>query len=590
MEAVMKRYLLVVLLALTPLFFGLQTAFSQADTDSRGNAAPGEALPEELEDLDIKDYYIGSEAEPVGLIQTVTGHVVVLHGDTNEAYFAAKGDAIFRQDVFFTLEDSRCRIKFSTEDVITVAEDSQISIDEFVDDRDMEKKESTISMLKGKAMFYVVPLFRYKDTSTSVETPTAVCGVRGTKFGVGVREDTQTVVYGFEGDVEVYSPVDGTTQTVGEGQNLQLTLVGAGDVQDTSFGAAEQFMSDTEAPVPAKEEAGEGDEGVGEQAEVAEDKEEAAEEEESTEEEKAVEGNESPKEDDPLIILIMPPETPDEQNKKRIEDQAPTDPWPTRHFGYFSGMLTMANGTKTFKHLYLSDSLQDGDSGSATARDQLPDPDLIMQVDGSQDHNDPKITMLDIETDTIISGAFPFIMQHGDLGHNAYMEWGYWTQTQEMPGISATKYVFDNRGYYVFGDYTKYDQMCMLASNNVSGTYSGGAHGTYWTDTGGENMLGVFRADVNFASGSISSFRVDVSGPSHSVLIDGVSGSFTTGSQFELNPGTGTWRIGGSDADTGAKEAYGSVYGPNGEAIGGVWKLDNNANGAHATGMFQGTR
>ncbi len=80
----MKRYLLVLLLALTPLFFGLQTAFSQADTDSRGNAAPGEALPEELEDLDIRDYYIGSEAEPVGLIQTVTGYVVVVHVDTND--------------------------------------------------------------------------------------------------------------------------------------------------------------------------------------------------------------------------------------------------------------------------------------------------------------------------------------------------------------------------------------------------------------------------------------------------------------------------------------------------------------------------
>ena len=92
----MKRYIFVALALITLLFFGFQTTFCHADTDTRGNAAPIKALPEDLKGLDVKDYFIASKAEPVGLIQTVIGHVVVLHGETNEAYFAAQGDAVFQ--------------------------------------------------------------------------------------------------------------------------------------------------------------------------------------------------------------------------------------------------------------------------------------------------------------------------------------------------------------------------------------------------------------------------------------------------------------------------------------------------------------
>ena len=42
-------------------------------------------------------------------------------------------------------------------------------------------------MLRGKVMFYAVRLFKYRTASMSVKTPTAVVGVRGTKFGVEVR-------------------------------------------------------------------------------------------------------------------------------------------------------------------------------------------------------------------------------------------------------------------------------------------------------------------------------------------------------------------------------------------------------------------
>jgi len=278
----MKRYIFVALAATTLVFFGFQTAFCQTNTNARGSVVPVEDLPEDLEDLDIKDYFIDLKAEPVGLIQTVTGHVVVLHEKTNEAYFAVQGDVVFQHDALFTLEESRCRVRFISEDVITMGEDARIGIDEVVDDQELQEKKSNFSMARGKAMFYVLRLFRHKNIEASVKTKTAVAGVRGTKFGVEVRKasgrlaqseplyiadasdsgflylaqanpnNTETVVHGFEGTLDVYSPIDGTTQRVSEGQSLLMTMVGAGMVGPTDIAIAQQFMSETDVPTPGE--------------------------------------------------------------------------------------------------------------------------------------------------------------------------------------------------------------------------------------------------------------------------------------------------------------------------------------------------
>ena len=79
---------------------------------------------------------------------------------------------------------------------------------------------------------------------------------------------------------------------------------------------------------------------------------------------------------------------------------------------------------------------------------------------------------------------------------------------------------------------------------------------------------------MNFDSASISNFNISVSGGGHSASITGASGNFLPGStqsQFEINEGTGSWEIDGNSADH--KEAQGSLFGPNGEEIGGVYGM-----------------
>ena len=103
-------------------------------------------------------------------------------------------------------------------------------------------------------------------------------------------------------------------------------------------------------------------------------------------------------------------------------------------------------------------------------------------------------------------------------------------------------------------------------------------------------MTGEFSCIVNFNTDKISDFRVDVSGNGHSASINGASGSFSS-SQFEIDANTGTWKVDTATYGTSDdKKAYGSLYGPNGQHIGGVWGMINSDYKDGVPGIFQGTR
>lgn len=471
-----------------------------------------------------------------------------------------------------------------------MGDNARLGLEEYIDNRKLKKKTSIFSMLRGKAMFYAVRLFKYRISVNTVKTPTAIVGVRGTKFGVEVRREGNnsaasrpvylaaaagrglqhlwaqgppagvvTVAHCFTGAIDMTALADNTTQTLHENESRAASSERGEDVLPTPPDVAQQFESATEAPDPGATEGGD---------------------------------KESQQQAPAPSPVIKSPEYPP-TNLDPPDQVNPINQVAGRR-GYFSGMLTKDTmGSKSFAYLYLSQSLQYAESQPAKAHDALIGKDLVVQdIDQT---GTPQMTALGIPTPHSVSG-FPYPIQSGDLGSNAYMEWGYWTQTQAMPGSDGNNYYFDNHGYWIFGDVTPESTMNLLNASNMSGTYSGTAYGTYWTDAGGADMSGSFNAEINFgAAVPITNFAINVSGNGHAVVISGAEGQFTdpdNPSHFVVPSGgaTGTWQIDGVNADAGTytRNAYGSVYGPNGEAVGGVWKID--ASGDYATGIFQGVK
>ncbi|MBW1699068.1 MAG: FecR domain-containing protein [Deltaproteobacteria bacterium] len=615
-----RKFILVACICL----FVVGPVFSQQPT--RPSIGPEVELPEELRQLVIYEEFIPCDEEQIGIIQTVLGHVVVFHGDNNLAFIAASGDPLYKRDVVFTLADSRCRIRFSTEDLITLGENTRIGIERFVDDETRGEKSSIISMLRGKAMFYVFRLFKYGKIDSSVNTPTAIIGVRGTKFGTEVRpsgesraqtqpgyltdasatdhlvqlpkesRETETIVHCFEGTLDVFSTADRVTQLVMKGQSLEVTSLGAGDIQITPPEVARQFMLDTEVPEPggeaANEDASSGPEASSESSEGKKQQAEAT-------------GLETQEQTDTTTAFATQ-DAIQTQTVQRVEDQAAAK---GDAIGYITAMLTRLSGDeKVFHHLYISDESQDFRPGAVVrAKDKLGrgeiDTPLLLEGEGTKDEKEepetdktPQLKTVEISYNNkreTINGPFKVIEQM--LQKDEFMEWGYWTQPQAMASSSGTNFLIDNRGYYISGKVTTEVEMSALQANQIKGEYRGGAYGTYWTDTGGINMEGSFSAQVDFGQKLISDFNVSVSGQGHNVTIKGAEGVFSgQTSQFAINPATpgSVWQIDGMDAHPAAKEAYGSIYGPNGEKMGGVWKLDTplGEGEAHATGIFEGSR
>ena len=202
---------------------------------AQGTTLSPEALPDELKDLVIQENYVSSPFRRTGVIHALKGSVVVIHRATKEAYFGKEGDYVHENDTLRTLTESRCRIRFLNEDVITMGPDTDFTLEEYQDQKEEGMKSSLFSMVKGKAMFYAMRLFSYKESRFRVKTPTAVVGVRGTKFGVHVfleEEMMSNIGLRLADKGRKIGPY--LAQAGSERKDRYVTIVAAGDGQPTS--------------------------------------------------------------------------------------------------------------------------------------------------------------------------------------------------------------------------------------------------------------------------------------------------------------------------------------------------------------------
>jgi hypothetical protein len=262
--------LLIVLISL--LIFAAN-AFA---AEGRGKGVAKNMLPRELKNVTVSNSFLASKGKESAVIQALEGTVVVERPEAKQAYFAAKGDKLFEKDIIYTLKKSRCKFLLNTEDVVSQGENTRISIKEYSDDRENNSKSSLFGMVRGMAMFSTVHVSRYFRQSMQVETPTAVSGVRGSKFGVQVKAagaksaaampllvadtsdngfiylaaiektNTVTVVHGLEGKVEVQSKKDNKIQFLNPGESIEATFKGLGKAFETPAKAMQQFMDSVE--------------------------------------------------------------------------------------------------------------------------------------------------------------------------------------------------------------------------------------------------------------------------------------------------------------------------------------------------------
>lgn len=148
-----------------------------------------------------------SAAEPVALISRMEGKVLIKHGGKMPMEVTASaGDKLSVGDEVITEKKAKAEINFSDNSTVRMAEESRVSIDEY-----LEGDKAVMKMPRGKVQALVPPRLTGKLGGVSkgnrfeIRTPGAVAGVRGTDFFVVLQEGKAEIIVK-EGTVAAYNP------------------------------------------------------------------------------------------------------------------------------------------------------------------------------------------------------------------------------------------------------------------------------------------------------------------------------------------------------------------------------------------------
>ncbi len=172
----------------------------------------------------------------IGWCETLIGSVAavqreghVIHDNQSEIITAKGGDAVLFLDTYKTGVQSKLKLLFEDDSILSLGERSRIKITESIYDPENNRRSTLIEMSNGVVRVLVGKLFTGSNSRFEIHTPTAVAAARGTYFIVWNTEVNgvpATGVLGLEGSVEVKS----SHETPGESVLLTpntYTLVGS---------------------------------------------------------------------------------------------------------------------------------------------------------------------------------------------------------------------------------------------------------------------------------------------------------------------------------------------------------------------------
>jgi hypothetical protein len=600
--------------------------------------------------MDIKDYFVASESRQAGVIHGLDGHVVVIHKASGRAYYGMEGDPVYENDTLVTLVDSRCRLRFLSEDVVTMASDAHFTVESSYDQKDEGRKGSVFSLMKGKAMFYALRLFKYRESRMTVNTPTAVVGVRGTKFGAEVYwlDEKRTSGPGVRvadlgREIGPYLAQVGPGPGPGPGPGRIMTDCfsedGYLDVNGKTVGPGEMFRGELGRVIPTPPQYAANFQA---QTEVRKDDRKSG----------GAGGAEGGKASRaipqvgtlagmPLLSPVPPPpeknldQISQEQGNKTITDQTQgtnmlkdkvlaQDGKVAGEGSFIAAMITdgdkdglafVLGGRNPMYFSSLVNPLNDSSGLESHTAYENAHPEnsdfkmVVQETGGSMEAQVNYFTMDHPVSTSLALHTFTYskIGSYTDAKGSEYLSWGVWSDSTAPVGkireddASPGGAYFAAKGmiWHVEGDLTHPDYLDLLRKQNAVFSYSGSAVGVYaQSATSAEVQIlgGTFSCQVNFGSRQVSNFNIDTSASgSYRVNLQGGSGSINEKGSFSISGSTfgADSSINGQPIAAGSTGANGAIFGAKAEGTAGTWYARGSGSpGADywATGEFHGRR
>ncbi|KJJ84232.1 FecR domain-containing protein [Candidatus Omnitrophus magneticus] len=149
-------------------------------------------------------------------ITYLSGQVTIIKNSSSIAQRVSLGDFLTEGDLIQTGKNSRVEITLENGNVLTLKENSEITIKKMEMEIKTGNYDNTFESNKGEIKALVEKLG--KKSTFKIKTPTAVCGVRGTIMYLNIN-NTQTTAYYEGGNGYMENIISGTTQEIPQGQN-----------------------------------------------------------------------------------------------------------------------------------------------------------------------------------------------------------------------------------------------------------------------------------------------------------------------------------------------------------------------------------
>lgn len=157
----------------------------------------------------------------VGIVTALSGEVTATDSGGTETL--TEGDPVFMGDIIRTGPDSGVKIVFKDESLISLGDDTELEINEFV--YTPTQRKSIANVAKGKVRG-IISNIKDRDSQVEFRTKNAVAGIKGTTLYI----DANGEIFGVrEGFVDVSGRVPGS-KVVSLGPNEYTQIVGGNPV------------------------------------------------------------------------------------------------------------------------------------------------------------------------------------------------------------------------------------------------------------------------------------------------------------------------------------------------------------------------
>jgi hypothetical protein len=155
--------------------------------------------------------------QKVGTLADVRGNVEIIHPGDKEYRAAKLYEDVLEKDRIRTGPASRVKILYDDDSMTILSENSAMEIRQYDLTSDKKRNNSLIGLLQGKIRFIVTKYLSKDKPNFSVQTPTAVMGVRGSD-SVAMLDGDTTKAYHLFGDLEITNAVTGEKLVISSGQ------------------------------------------------------------------------------------------------------------------------------------------------------------------------------------------------------------------------------------------------------------------------------------------------------------------------------------------------------------------------------------